>query len=216
MRTPPIRANATRLLAVAGLAIAATTLFAAAPALAVCALTDPSCLRDTMSGASGTAGDTVQKAKDTAGGAVDQASGTVNQVVDTVKQTLGGTGPGPDPGPRGGGGPGGGGPSGSTSNSTHHRGSGAHGTGGGVGLPTGALSAAGPVADPSLPAIGAISHRGLFGRVGDQAIRLAKGLAFPAILAIIVVLFMLVQDRIDRRDPKLALAPLAPDVLRFE
>jgi hypothetical protein len=35
-------------------------------------------------------------------------------------------------------------------------------------------------------------------------------------LAILVFLFLLMQDRIDRRDPKLALAPVYPDRdLRF-
>jgi hypothetical protein len=215
MRTPPTGPTGAGLLA-AGLIVAAATFFAAAPALADCVLTDPSCVQSTVSGASGTAGDTVQKAQDIAGGGADQASGTVNHVVDTVEQTLGGTGPGPDPGP-GGGGPGGGGSgNGSTGSSAPHGGSGARGAAGRGGLSTGTLPTAGPVAGPNLPTVGAISNRSLFGRVGDQAIRLARGLAFPAILAIIVVLFMAVQDRIDRRDPKLALAPLAPDVLRFE
>jgi len=32
--------------------------------------------------------------------------------------------------------------------------------------------------------------------------------AFPLLLLVLVALFLLVQDHIDRRDPKLALAPL--------
>jgi hypothetical protein len=43
----------------------------------------------------------------------------------------------------------------------------------------------------------------------------AKGLTFPLVLALIVGAFLLAQDRIDRRDPRLALAPLGPDVLPF-
>lgn len=40
--------------------------------------------------------------------------------------------------------------------------------------------------------------------------------AFPGILLLIAGIFVLVQDRIDRKDPKLALAPLYPDPdLRF-
>jgi len=31
----------------------------------------------------------------------------------------------------------------------------------------------------------------------------------------VVVAFLMVQNRLDRRDPKLAQAPIAPDVLRF-
>jgi hypothetical protein len=41
------------------------------------------------------------------------------------------------------------------------------------------------------------------------------GLVFPSILALIVVAFVAVQNRLDRRDPKLALAPIGPDVLTF-
>jgi hypothetical protein len=64
--------------------------------------------------------------------------------------------------------------------------------------------------------IGTIPHQGLFDRLGEQAVHLAKGLAFPALLGVIVALFVMVQNRIDRKDPKLALAPIAPEVLRFE
>jgi hypothetical protein len=48
------------------------------------------------------------------------------------------------------------------------------------------------------------------------AIKTAKILSFPLALALIVLLFVAVQNRIDRKDPKLALAPVAPDLLRFE
>ncbi len=40
------------------------------------------------------------------------------------------------------------------------------------------------------------------------AIVTAKGSAFPLGLLVLVLLFLLVQDRIDRKDPKLALAPV--------
>jgi hypothetical protein len=39
------------------------------------------------------------------------------------------------------------------------------------------------------------------------------GFAFPVGLVLIVGAFLLVQDRLDRRDPRLALAPVGPDVL---
>jgi hypothetical protein len=43
-----------------------------------------------------------------------------------------------------------------------------------------------------------------------------KGLvAFPLALALIVGAFLLAQNRLDRRDPRLALAPVGPDVLDF-
>ena len=44
---------------------------------------------------------------------------------------------------------------------------------------------------------------------------LARTLAFPIVLIILVIGFVLVQDRVDRRDPKLALAPVAADHLTF-
>jgi hypothetical protein len=35
--------------------------------------------------------------------------------------------------------------------------------------------------------------------------------AFPLLLIILALLFLSIQDRIDRKDPKLALAPARPD-----
>jgi hypothetical protein len=43
----------------------------------------------------------------------------------------------------------------------------------------------------------------------------ARTLAFPLALTILIVLFLLAQHRIDRRTPKLALAPVEPDVVGF-
>jgi hypothetical protein len=62
-----------------------------------------------------------------------------------------------------------------------------------------------------------IPGRGLFELIGSLPIEAkAAVLAFPLALALIVLLFVAVQNRIDRKDPKLALAPVAPDLLRFE
>jgi hypothetical protein len=44
----------------------------------------------------------------------------------------------------------------------------------------------------------------------------ARQLGFPLALAVIVVAFAMIQNYIDRKDPKLALAPIRPEVLRFE
>jgi len=77
----------------------------------------------------------------------------------------------------------------------------------------------GPVPGPitSTPALSmAIPQQGLFERIGSLTIQAAEALAFPLALAVIVLLFVAVQNRIDRKDPKLALAPIAPDLLRFE
>jgi len=52
-------------------------------------------------------------------------------------------------------------------------------------------------------------------RSGLSFADVVKGLTFPLALALIVGAFLLAQDRIDRRDPRLALAPLGPDILPF-
>ena len=43
-----------------------------------------------------------------------------------------------------------------------------------------------------------------------------KKFAFPLLMTLVVGAFLLIQSRIDRRDPKLALAPLDHDMLAFE
>jgi hypothetical protein len=45
--------------------------------------------------------------------------------------------------------------------------------------------------------------------------RLVKTLGFPFILILLVVAFLFVQNRIDRRDPKLALAPVGSEYVPF-
>jgi hypothetical protein len=96
----------------------------------------------------------------------------------------------------------------------------AGGGGGTVGLSTfGRGPVIGPVAAPiSLtPAVSlSIPQPGLFERFRSLVIQRPELLAFPLALALIVLLFVAVQNRIDRKDPKLALAPVAPDLLRFE
>jgi hypothetical protein len=53
-------------------------------------------------------------------------------------------------------------------------------------------------------------------RSGISFENVVKGLvAFPLALALIVGAFLLAQNRLDRRDPRLALAPVGPDVLDF-
>lgn len=48
-------------------------------------------------------------------------------------------------------------------------------------------------------------------QIAEAASTVAKHAAFPIILAVLMAVFFLVQDRIDRRDPKLALAPVHAD-----
>ena len=58
------------------------------------------------------------------------------------------------------------------------------------------------------------SNRDLSAQIGRVATAAAKRGAIPVALIVLVVLFLLFQDRFDRNDPKLALAPVyaEPDV----
>ena len=57
---------------------------------------------------------------------------------------------------------------------------------------------------------------GIVAAAGRVATEAAEGAAFPLILLALVILFLAIQDRIDRRDPKLAHAPVhASDDLVF-
>jgi hypothetical protein len=223
--------------------VAAMFVLTAAPALADCPATDPTCLPGTAPDPVTAIADATTEVAATASSAVDQATTTaeeaaaavtdqanqaVEPVTDTVKGILGQV-PDPDPigdptgilpnvldssvgqpsGP-GTSGPGGNG-TGTGPNGTATQGSGPSFLGRGPVI--------GPVPGPisSNPAVSiAIPQQGLFDRIGSLATQAAKALAFPVALALIVLLFVAVQNRIDRRDPKLALAPIAPDLLRFE
>lgn len=62
------------------------------------------------------------------------------------------------------------------------------------------------------------SGSSLFSNAARVAIEAAKTLAFPLVLALVVVGFLAIQGRIGRKDPKLALAPVDTDeeYLAFE
>jgi hypothetical protein len=59
------------------------------------------------------------------------------------------------------------------------------------------------------------SPQGLLGPLAGPVADLAKRLAFPLALIVLVFAFVTVQNRLDRKDPKLALAAATPDVLNF-
>lgn len=195
----------------------------------------------TATDAAATATDAVDQAaaaaEEAAAAVTDQANQAVEPVTDTVKGILGQAPDPPDPGQIDD-------PTGLLSDvlgSTVTQPSGPDATGpGGNGTATGpdgaksrsagspggaapAFLGRGPVIGPvpgpisSKPAVSpAIPQQGLFDRIGSLAIQAVGALAFPLALAVIVLLFVAVQNRIDRKDPKLALAPIAPDLLRFE
>jgi hypothetical protein len=182
-------------------------LTASAPtALAECPLTDPTCNVDQTKQ---TATDTANSVKDKADAAVKQATDVVDGILKPVVS------PTPTPTPTGGGGSGG-----------HQGGGGTVPSGrpattsvsGGVGSQNRDTSTGASTQAPaSSRTVGERTTHGpsLFGRIGGAAAEAAKQVAFPLALALVVVAFLMVQNRLDRRDPKLASAPIAPDVRRF-
>jgi uncharacterized membrane protein YtjA (UPF0391 family) len=173
-------------------------------AFADCPLTDPSCNVDQTKQ---TATDTANSVKDKADAAVKQATDVVDGILKPVVS------PTPTPTPTGGGGNHGGGdgtvPSGRPATTP---------TSAGVGAlnPDTATGASTPARPSSRPVSERTTHGPrFFGRIGGAAAEAAKQVAFPLALALVVVAFLMVQNRLDRRDPKLASAPIAPDVLRF-
>jgi hypothetical protein len=204
----PSRRHSARAKSLVIMAFTGLVLTLSAPvAFADCTLTDPTCIVD----------QTKQTATDTANGAKDKADAAIKQATDTVGGILNPIGlptPTPTPTGRGGGGGGLGGSGGSVPN------------GGPATTPTssgvGALNRAGltgtatPAPSSSRPVRHGTAHGpSLFGRIGGAVAETARQVAFPLALALLVVAFLMVQNRLDRRDPKLAEAPIAPDVLRF-
>jgi hypothetical protein len=53
-------------------------------------------------------------------------------------------------------------------------------------------------------------------RLAGPIATVVRTIGFPLALALLAGFFIAVQNRIDRRDPKLALAPVTPDLVEFE
>lgn len=77
-----------------------------------------------------------------------------------------------------------------------------------------AAGAAEPVSQ-NVAAFSPEATRGLFARIADGIGEAARQAGFPLALAALVVAFLMIQDRVDRKDPKLALAPREPDDVVF-
>jgi hypothetical protein len=197
-------------------ALAALSLALAAPAFAddVCDPLDLTCV------VTGTAGSGQDPVTDT----VDTVTGTAKPVVDdpqgTVDHILHGT-----VNPPGGGGTGGGGTGGDQP--------GGHGTAGGPGG-TGPHAARGPQQPrsvggrwtgpyptrstpdtSSIPATVAKAPIFADGFAGVVAHVVAPSLGIVLALLAVAVGFVMVQDRLDRRDPKLTLAPVQTEMIGF-
>jgi len=226
------RTFGTSLRALLLLAIGASFVVAAAPARG-CLLTDPGCVIETVD-------DVVEPVTEVTDPVVDQVDQVVDQVVDPVTEvtdpvvgTIGGVingvedtvdpivdvteppaqghsdvGPDPRTGP--------GAPPGDSGNGRSDVGSGSF-----VERPIPPPALVGGAFIPSLDSVRPISDVRIGAsppaeRSGVSFENVVKGLvAFPLALALIVGAFLLAQNRLDRRDPRLALAPVGPDVLDF-
>jgi hypothetical protein len=207
------------------LAIAASFLVAAAPARG-CSLTDPGCVIETVD-------DVVEPVTQVTDPVVDQVVDPVTEVTDPVGGTIGGVingvedtvdpivdvteppaqghsdvGSDPRTGP--------GTPPDGSRNGRSDVGSGSF-----IERPIPPPALVGREFIPSLDSVRPISDVRIGAsppteRSGVSFENVVKGLvAFPLALALIVGAFLLAQNRLDRRDPRLALAPVGPDVLDF-
>ena len=207
------------------LAIGTSFVVAAAPARG-CPLTDPGCVIETVD-------DVVEPVTDPVVDQVDQVVDPVTEVPDPVVGTIGGVingvedtvGPivdvteppaqgDSDVGPDARTGPGA--PRGDSGNGRSDVGSGSF-----VERPIPPPALVGGAFIPSLESVRPVSDVRIGAsppteRSGVSFENVVKGLvAFPLALALIVGTFLLAQNRLDRRDPRLALAPVGPDVLDF-
>jgi hypothetical protein len=225
------RTFGTSLRALLLLAIGASFVVAAAPVRG-CPLTDPGCVIETVDDVVEPVTevtdpvvdpvvdqvdqvvDPVTEAPDpvvgTIGGAINGVEDTVGPIVDVTEPAQGDSDVGPDPRT---------GPGAPRSDSGDGRSD--VGSGGSVERPIPPPALVGGAFIPSLGSVRPISDV-RFGasppteRSGVSFENVVKGLvAFPLALALIVGAFLLAQNRLDRRDPRLALAPVGPDVLDF-
>ena len=214
------------------LAIGASFVVAAAPTAAACPLTDPACATGTVTETVDPVTEPVTEVSDPVVDQVDQVVDPVTEVTDPVVGTIGGvingvedtvdpivgvteppaqghsdvgsdprTGPGAPP---------------DSGNGRSDVGSGSF-----VERPIPPPALVGGAFIPSLDSVRPISDVRIGAsppteRSGVSFENVVKGLvAFPLALALIVGAFLLAQNRLDRRDPRLALAPVGPDVLDF-
>jgi hypothetical protein len=182
-----------------------------------CSVTDLTCVTDTVGGPANGVGPTTDDIKGTVQDTASQAADDVQGVLDGL------IGPGEPPGGGGGGGPGGGnhdGPGDGRGDGNGNQGGGSSGGGvrapaiGGAsvlareggGLLLGAATDRKGSTNPSAPTPGAAT------RLREAA----TGIALPLLIVLAaLLLFTAVQDRLDRREPRLALAPVTGDVVTF-
>jgi hypothetical protein len=208
------------------LAIGGSFVVAAASAGAACPLTDPACTTQTVDEVTEPVTEVTDPVVDqvvdpvtevtdpvvrTIGGVINRVEDTVDPIVDVTEPPAQGhsyVGPDPRTGP--------GAPPGDSGDGRSDVGS-----GGFVERPIPPPALADDAFIPSLGSVRPISDVRIGAwppaeRGGVSFENVVKGLvAFPLALALIVGAFLLAQNRLDRRDPRLALAPVGPDVLDF-
>lgn len=190
-------------------------LWTSPPAMAdPCSITDPDCLteqvEDILDTEEETAGSAADAVTDTAEDAVETVQGAATEKIDKANDIVDGLlgrgdkdpdeDKGKDPGKAGGGSP---------------------RVGDRDRLGSGPVSPRDPFvdtgafgADPGgrAPVLTTESGQG----IGRAIAGGARALAFPVLLLALVLGFLAVQNRLDRRDPKLAKAPVGPEFLAFE
>ena len=227
------RTFGTSLRALLLLAFGASFVVAAAPARAACPLTDLACATGTVTETVDPVTEPVTEVTDPVVDQVDQVVDPVTEVTDPVVGTIGGvingvedtvdpivdvteppaqghsnvgSDPGTDPGA----------PPADSGDGRSDVGSGSF-----VERPIPPPALVGGAFIPSIESVRPISDVRIGAsppteRSGVSFENVVKGLvAFPLALALIVGAFLLAQNRLDRRDPRLALAPVGPDVLDF-
>jgi hypothetical protein len=194
-----------------------------------CPVTDVDCVvdkaRDTVGGAQGTIDETVEDAASDAGETFDKVTGEAGDDVGSAIEDIVGTPdnfrPDPvsdpvvtsDPGS----GPVGArvrGPLGSGSRAQGDPG--VYGAGGSGPGTNARLAVARAAASDTAPAESAASVAQSTGPTESGLTEVIRRFAFPLILSALVGVFLFLQDRVDRRDRKLALAPLDTEMILFE
>ena len=157
--------------------------------------------------------DTVDEATDTVDETVDEVADTVGEVTDPVEEIVDPGGGGTDPAPSSGGGDDASGSDGTTSQQGGEARRGGGGSGPGAAGPSDTARPPGArqVEPATAPADAPPRPNDSLDPI-QQALSGSTGtLAFPLTLIVVLGAFLLVQGRLDRSDPKLALAPVDPD-----
>ena len=203
------------------LAIGAPFVIAAVPARAACALTDLACVTETVEPVTEPVNEVTDPVTGTVGGVVDKVKGTVGPIVDEVPPLPDPPVNVPEP------------PTPGESNVTPGAQTESADTSGDSGNGR-SDPVPGSLVEPTVPVQALVRDAFVSGldpgpgsdvRIGPSPPTeragvslqdlVTAGFAFPVALVLIVGAFLLVQDRLDRRDPRLALAPVGPDVLDF-